>query len=662
MIRIYINGVLRDDVWIQAGGSLEQTEEHMTESSISVQVPVTSDNLSVYDYVQIYEGDIIIFAGNILSLNQQMIESGYTDLDFRIYDLVLACNADLVANILVDMSFPAGATVTQILRGNHAGDSWYDSTLGEFAGVIDVRIIPEGISLGNVDNYSATSLESTAYTWGETVKDFLDNLAELTQSYWEITNEKVFNFRRKSTAPMAPFNLNGSSEIFDLSVENDSLATYSAVRVVGGDGEISIGAASYPSDAFTVENASTMTTTFRLAGMSNIALSVPSNPAADVFMIVGFEGIDDDNPDCVALISYGGSTIKIKDEYKNNFQFHTSGNHPITGLKVLQPVTARVISDPAVERIKAARGGTGIIEYVLEDASIETFNDATLNARSFLRKHENNVQTVKFSTFMPGLCVGQKIAATIPYYKIQGAYYVTAISINFILDSAGTLLCQYDVELSSSLYRDTYKTLFYEPKILSFGIGDDAGNVNSESLVVDLDIIVTIKTQVSDIPTWQEISGTLWSALNGITWEEFYRFTEGETITGNFVTEEARNLLAQIAQGSWWENTSADDARKMAGNLIMANKIYLEGAGTSSFLTDKQEVTPVLGTEYTTTYYVSENDAEFQINQIRMINFFPTGFGDEFTNAIIAPVSIDKSPANPQGEYAMTIGITVNFQ
>ena len=89
MIKLYINGELREDVWIQAGGTLEQTEEHTTESNISVKVSIVSDNLAVYDYVQIYDEDTIIFAGNILSLNQQMLDSGYTGLDFRVYDLVM---------------------------------------------------------------------------------------------------------------------------------------------------------------------------------------------------------------------------------------------------------------------------------------------------------------------------------------------------------------------------------------------------------------------------------------------------------------------------------------------------------------------------------------------------------------------------------------------
>lgn len=163
MIKLYINGELREDVWIQAGGTLEQTEEHTTESNISVRVPIVSDNLAVYDYVQIYDEDTIIFAGNILSLNQQMLDSGYTGLDFRVYDLVMACNADLVANILVDMSFPAGATVTQILKGNHNGDAWYNESLGEFAGVIDTRIVPEGCTVGAVANYNTTALESTSW-------------------------------------------------------------------------------------------------------------------------------------------------------------------------------------------------------------------------------------------------------------------------------------------------------------------------------------------------------------------------------------------------------------------------------------------------------------------------------------------------------------------
>ena len=301
MIKLYINGELREDVWIQAGGTLEQTEEHTTESNISVRVPIVSDNLAVYDYVQIYDEDTIIFAGNILSLNQQMLDSGYTGLDFRVYDLVMACNADLVANILVDMSFPAGATVTQILKGNHNGDAWYNESLGEFAGVIDTRIVPEGCTVGAVANYNTTALESTSYVWGETVKELLDNLAELTLSYWEITNEKVFNFQPKSLSSMAPIELTEESEIFSLEVENDSLATYSAVRVVGGEGKLAPRYFSYPSEEFYRTDAKTLTTPHKLASVDRVSVT-----GASGWVKVGFNGIHDNNNDYPVLMSYGG--------------------------------------------------------------------------------------------------------------------------------------------------------------------------------------------------------------------------------------------------------------------------------------------------------------------------------------------------------------------
>lgn len=197
MIKLYINGELREDVWIQAGGTLEQTEEHTTESNISVRVPIVSDNLAVYDYVQIYDEDTIIFAGNILSLNQQMLDSGYTGLDFRVYDLVMACNADLVANILVDMSFPAGATVTQILKGNHNGDAWYNESLGEFAGVIDTRIIPEGCTAGTVANYNTTALESTSYVWGKLSRNCLTTLRNSLFLTGKLQTRKFLTFNLK---------------------------------------------------------------------------------------------------------------------------------------------------------------------------------------------------------------------------------------------------------------------------------------------------------------------------------------------------------------------------------------------------------------------------------------------------------------------------------
>ncbi len=649
MIKLYINGELREDVWIQAGGTLEQTEEHTTESNISVRVPIVSDNLAVYDYVQIYDEDTIIFAGNILSLNQQMLDSGYTGLDFRVYDLVMACNADLVANILVDMSFPAGATVTQILKGNHNGDAWYNESLGEFAGVIDTRIVPEGCTVGAVANYNTTALESTSYVWGETVKELLDNLAELTLSYWEITNEKVFNFQPKSSSSMAPIELTEESEIFSLEVENDSLATYSAVRVVGGEGKLAPRYFSYPSEEFYRTDAKTLTTPHKLASVDRVSVT-----GASGWVKVGFNGIHDNNNDYPVLMSYGGDTLTIKDDFPYTFQ---SSNGELYDVVLINKITSRAVSTEAQERIKKKRGGTGIIEYLLEDETISNYNDASLNASRFLDTHKNNIQTIKFSTFEKGFAVGQRITGNVPYYKILGNYYVGAVVVNFILDDTEKLIAQYDIECTSSVYRDNYKTLFYLPQTLSFEIGEGTGNINGFSYKTEVDIIITLNTRVSHIPKWQDVDGDQWSTINNITWIDFYNFTEGVTLMGNYSTEEIRSVFAKFAQGDFLDSATPDEVKKAAWSLTMDNNLIANSKGEEYAFTQPQSTTPVTGTEFTTTYYFSENEAKFMISKLLVAG---SSLGEP--NVIEIPVDIDKSPSNPQGQYAMTIGITVDFQ
>ena len=151
MIDIYINGNKRADLRVVTGGSLEQTEAHVTSSTISVALDIGRPDLREYDYIRFSENNRTIFAGTILSIAQRDLEN--PTLSYRIYDLSLASNADYLANVFVDMSFPSGANVTQILLGNHAGDPWYQATLGEFYGIVEVRVVNEGISVGNLDDF-----------------------------------------------------------------------------------------------------------------------------------------------------------------------------------------------------------------------------------------------------------------------------------------------------------------------------------------------------------------------------------------------------------------------------------------------------------------------------------------------------------------------------
>ena len=282
---------------------------------------------------------------------------------------------------------------------------------------------------------------------------------------------------------MAPIELTEESEIFSLEVENDSLATYSAVRVVGGEGKLAPRYFSYPSEEFYRTDDKTLTTPHKLASVDRVSVT-----GASGWVKVGFNGIHDNNNDYPVLMSYGGDTLTIKDDFPYTFQ---SSNGELYDVVLINKITSRAVSTEAQERIKKKRGGTGIIEYLLEDETISNYNDASLNASRFLDTHKNNIQTIKFSTFEKGFAVGQRITGNVPYYKILGNYYVGAVVVNFILDDTEKLIAQYDIECTSSVYRDNYKTLFYLPQTLSFEIGEGTGNINGFSYKTEVDIIIT---------------------------------------------------------------------------------------------------------------------------------------------------------------------------
>lgn len=162
------------------------------------------------------------------------------DLSYKIYNLSLTNNSDYIASVFVDMTFPSGASVTQILMGNRPGQSWYDASLGEFYGIIPVRVENEGITVGEIDDFTGITLNSPAYLWGQIVSSVIDQMADVCGAWWEITPDKVFNMRYTYNRSTAPISLDSDSAVYNVNVTRDSFTMYSAVRVVGGQAKANI--------------------------------------------------------------------------------------------------------------------------------------------------------------------------------------------------------------------------------------------------------------------------------------------------------------------------------------------------------------------------------------------------------------------------------------
>ena len=567
MISAYINGEPRPSIRVASGGKLEQTQAHVSSSSLTAQVPISED-LHEYDYLRLADGSKTLFAGTILGIAQQNL--GTAEPDFKIYDLSVASNADYLANIYVDMVYPEGATIMHILRGNEpeSDDPWADPNVGWCRGLIDVRIVPEGITMGTVDDFSGARLEETAYLWGQKVTDVLDQLADVAGAWWEITPDKVFNMRYRSARSAAPEVIAPGvpSTAHNLTVERDAYTMYSAVRVVGGEGvskmrryrlspDVNPGYANSP---WTRTSDTVLTCRYKLYGVRQVVQQDSSvTPSRVIDMAIGYKGIHDDDPAYQALISYGGDTIEIKEEtgYTWFRLDHTGEVVRLFDVQYLTPVYARYIDQDLANEIKGRRGGTGIIEAVIADDALTSNDDALLTASTFLDRNARRAQTIKFDSLVTGWAPGQVLRAENAYYGLAGEYQVTAVSASVIRDDDGGSHWLTNVEASTVAYRDKYGTLFYKPPKITFKLGGDMPASDGVLIKNDIDIQTAVQVDRTRWISWAEVNertGETWPGWADAfpTWDPFRDWTERILdIMGNYLTAFSRGRIMDLLQG-----------------------------------------------------------------------------------------------------------------
>lgn len=656
MIEIYINNALRSDIEPQVGGSLEQTAEHTTSSSISIKIPVASAVINACDYIQFVEDSIIIFAGTVLGIQQQ--DMGYSgQIDYKVFDLTIASNADFIASKFVDMTFPAGVSIKHIVMGNHVTDAWYNAALGQFTGVFAQCIATEGITLGVVDDFTTQVLSETALLWGMSVYDLLDQLCSTVGGWWEITPDKVFSMRYTASRENTPFVLDETAQIFDLTPTIDAYTQYSGVRVVGGigkgqgayfrtfdnspDGVIyykgNVLYLRYPVDSFE--------TTYPLYQHD---YNYDTNTEIWAEWKVGFKGLHDDDPTYQVLTSYGSNEITLKSGYSF---FDLSGEYDEQKFIRLHYVPlvrmyARLIDDDLVAQIKAQRDGSGIIEYLLENESLITYEDTVSAGRSFLRDNAKQSKQVKFKTNSAGFAVGQHMYGHLPYYGIDGDYQVSSVSAAIVSDADSSIMWEFDISISSALYRDSLKNLFYSNKQIDFKIGTDFPAADGRSIASEIEIRTTITWYAYQGQTWAdfEASYTTWADLESkySAWSEILMIYDEVSKMGNFLTATAKDRIAKALSGQ----ALAVDVVNIVSSMQLLN-------GVTSLLFGAIPVeTRLMADGVETVFYVNaETVLSAQTDKMNMIKFI----GGSWNVLQSIPLVIDKTAGNPQGPYALTI-------
>lgn len=662
MISTYINGELRPNVRIAAGGKMEQTQAHVSSSSLTAQVPISED-LREYDYLRLADGSETLFAGTILGIDQHNL--GTADPDFRVYDLSVASNADYLANIYVDMVFPAGATIMHILRGNEpeSGDPWADPNVGWCRGLIDVRIVPEGITMGTVDDFSGARLEETAYLWGQKVTDVLDQLADVAGAWWEITPDRVFHMRYRTARSAAPEVIapGVESTVHNLSVQRDAYTMYSAVRVVGGEGTSKArsyrlsytGNPGYANSPWTRTSDDVLTCRYKIATITDpISYSIYDASAGGLkgySVKVGHKGIHDDDDTYGALTSYGGHEIEIKPDRGLIWPTLTHADEyiRIDGISYLTPVYARYIDQALANEIKARRGGTGIIEAVIADDALTSNDDAMLTASTFLDRNARRAQTIKFDSLATGWAPGQVLRADDTYYGLSGEYQVTAVSASVIRDADGGSHWLTNVEASTVAYRDKYSALFYTPPKITFKLGGDAPASDGVLVKNDIDIQTAVQVDRTRWISWGDVNdrtGETWTGWADAfpTWEPFRDWTERIVdVMANYLTPYARGRLMALLQG---KGETSDTT-----GLNLCAPLYVNDRTSLLWGVDMEGDPVITDNSISANYVMLEDEQPYLIEELSIMT--------NRQKLVSVPVSIDKRPGSGYAEFMLTVGM-----
>lgn len=662
MMELYINGEARNDIKIMTGGSLATTEARVTSSSLTVEISVANTPIKEFDYLELKDGSDYIFAGTILSAKQQSFDN--INLLFQVFDLTIASNADYMSTIFADLGFPEGATATQILLGNHTGDAWYNAALGEFYG-LNYRIEQQGIVISDVDRFDGVVLEETSYLWGQKMYDVLNTLADVCGAYWTVTNDKRFLFKTQSADTAAPESVDRESTAYGIEVERDAYTMYSAVRVVGGEGRsatVHSGIATpnwqdpFPVDGIWERTSDTIITSiYPIATIDGVISQVctsglPSGVPAQVH--VGFKGLHDDDPYYQALTSYGGTEIEMKEGYAWLNIGALDGFISIPA-KFVVNVYVRLVDNALAEEIQTQRGGTGIVEYLYEDTNISTFGDAALTADAFLKSNSKRAKTIKFKSLLPGWEVGQSVYVNLPYYGISESFYVTATTAKTILKQGNITTWETEVEASNIHYRDKFSTLYYTPKSVTFSFGGDYEAADGAFIKDDISIQTTVSAYLpSDAP---EITWNIWQQIypswivfqqNVPSWGTLENLELRWGTTGNYLQPWAKQKIVNLLTG----NGAANDTVLL--NVVSGGMyVTLQDGSTDNIAMQSDPITTQ--DSITATYYLMPT----QMQEYIVSGYFRSTDPTSGQNMVIEqfPLNIDRTTANPMGQFALTI-------
>ena len=114
---------------------------------------------------------------------------------------------------------------------------------------------------------------------------------------------------------------------------------------------------------------------------------------------------------------------------------------------------------------------------------------------------------------------------------------------------------------------------------------------------------------------------------------------------GNYLTDYAKSKLLKILQG---EGEAGD-----LSNLNLTTNLYFTTQESSTFNIETSGITTPTNNAITASYYLLPDQLQ------ELITGLDIYYANNIANPKIltAPVSIDRSPTNPEGQYSLTISV-----
>lgn len=445
-----INGI---EYSIHSDYSISEQAGNKTSSVIKVDVsnqPIPHAG----DIVEILEDNHRIFYGVCGIPKSPKYKSIYTA---KSYSVTCGNANSILANRIINVAYQ-NYTISDII---HA--------------LFDKYISSEGISLGFISNVPVILQSYSAPDYN--LQDALNELSDLVQGVWKITNEKEFVFLVQEDFPEFPKIINSDflvgAELQHTTKDSD-LRT---VQIISGASDVT----DIQTESFTYDGKiKTFVTAYPISEKPIVKINGTAlSPSA-----VGVSGLDDQNENAFFLFSYNSKNLNYKD-LSNQLKANDIVTVSYVGFYNIRVVLS---NQEKINEISARTGTSGMRERVELARGISTAGDAINKASSMLQRFGEAKGEISFwlttdELALHGLTVADTELLTTMQFKlpeigITGKYTITERDISAIGSQQ-----KIELKLTDRNYMKSYGQMFN-----TFARDIKQLSIRADDIVIDTNI------------------------------------------------------------------------------------------------------------------------------------------------------------------------------